>query len=72
MLFTPLHLSKTVTHSRTPSPLEGDVLYGRPLFIIIGLKFTTSMKYDELETFMVYYYYKAEFAHTIVTQFVVD
>src|SRR6218665_1831383 len=52
----PLHLSQTVTHSRTSSPLEGDVLYGRPLFIIIGLKFTTSMKYDELETFMVYYY----------------
>src|SRR6218665_147398 len=31
MLFTPLPLSQTVTPSRTPSPLERDVLYGRPL-----------------------------------------
>src|SRR6218665_2458006 len=28
--FTPLPLSQTVTPSRTPSPLERDVLYGRP------------------------------------------
>src|SRR6218665_4078153 len=27
----PLPLSQTVTPSRTPSPLERDVLYGRPL-----------------------------------------
>jgi len=31
MLFTPLPLSQTVTPFRTPSPLERDVLYGRPL-----------------------------------------
>ena len=31
MLLTPLPLSQTVTPSRTPSPLEPDVLYGRPL-----------------------------------------
>jgi len=31
MLLTPLPLSQTVTLSRTPSPLERDVLYGRPL-----------------------------------------
>jgi len=31
MLFTPSPLSLTVTPSRTPSPLERDVLYGRPL-----------------------------------------
>src|SRR6218665_1988531 len=31
MLFTPLPLSQTVTPSRTPFPLERDVLYGRPL-----------------------------------------
>jgi len=30
MLLTPLPLSQTVT-PRTPSPLERDVLYGRPL-----------------------------------------
>src|SRR6218665_1712675 len=30
MLLTPLPLSQTVTPSRTPSPLERDVLYGRP------------------------------------------
>ena len=30
MLLNPLPLSQTVTHSRTPSPLERDVLYGRP------------------------------------------
>src|SRR6218665_1589840 len=28
----PLPLSQTVTPSRTPSPLERDVLYGRPLY----------------------------------------
>ena len=31
MLFTALPLSQTVTPSRTPSPLERDVLYGWPL-----------------------------------------
>jgi len=31
MLLDPLPLSQTVTLSRTPSPLERDVLYGRPL-----------------------------------------
>ena len=31
MLFTPSPLSQTVTPSRTPFPLERDVLYGRPL-----------------------------------------
>src|SRR6218665_3654277 len=31
MLMTPLPLSQTVTPSQTPSPLERDVLYGRPL-----------------------------------------
>ena len=30
MLFTPPPLSQTFTPSRTPSPLERDVLYGRP------------------------------------------
>jgi len=30
MLLDPLPLSQTVTPSRTPSPLERDVLYGRP------------------------------------------
>ena len=31
MLFTPSPLSQTVTPSWTTSPLERDVLYGRPL-----------------------------------------
>src|SRR6218665_276473 len=31
MLLAPLPLSQTVTPSLTPSPLERDVLYGRPL-----------------------------------------
>ena len=31
MLLTPLPLSQTVTPPRTLSPLERDVLYGRPL-----------------------------------------
>src|SRR6218665_2493791 len=31
MLLDPLPLSQTVTPSRTPSPLERDALYGRPL-----------------------------------------
>ena len=36
MLLTPsMHLSQTVTPSRTPSPLERDVLYGRPLSLSI-------------------------------------
>ena len=30
MLLTPSPLSQTVTLSRTPSPFERDVLYGRP------------------------------------------
>jgi len=30
MILDPLPLSQTVTISRTPSPLERDVLYGRP------------------------------------------
>ena len=35
MLFTPpIPLSQTVTPSRTPSPLERDVLYGRPLYMV--------------------------------------
>jgi len=32
MLFTPL--SQTVTPSLTPSPLERDVLYGRPQWVM--------------------------------------
>src|SRR6218665_2782164 len=36
MLLTPLPLSQTVTPSRTPSPLERDVLYGRPLRDVIS------------------------------------
>jgi len=32
MLLDPFPLSQTVTPSRTPSTLERDVLYGRPLF----------------------------------------
>ena len=31
MRLTHLPLSQTVTSTRTPSPLERDVLYGRPL-----------------------------------------
>jgi len=31
MLLTPSFLSQTVTPTRTPCPLERDVLYGRPL-----------------------------------------
>ena len=30
MIFTPSSLSQTVTLSQTPSPLERDILYGRP------------------------------------------
>ena len=36
MLFTPHPLSQTVTPSRTPSPLERGVLYGRPLRLEIS------------------------------------
>ena len=38
MLLDPLPLSQTVTPSRTPTPLERDVLYGRPLIIIYLLR----------------------------------
>ena len=34
---SPLPLSQTVTPSRTPSPLERDVLYGRPLSVLSQL-----------------------------------
>src|SRR6218665_2892654 len=39
MLLTPLPLSQTVTPSRTPSPIERDVLYGWPLSSKIYLLF---------------------------------
>src|SRR6218665_2028525 len=34
----PFPLSQTVTPSRTPSPLERDVLYGRPLYRLLYVK----------------------------------
>src|SRR6218665_720746 len=38
----PLPLSQTVTPSRTPSPLERDVLYGRPHMIPLTLQSISS------------------------------
>ena len=35
----PLPLSQTVTPSRTPCPLERDVLYGRPLYCLCAVDF---------------------------------
>jgi len=38
----PLPLSQTITPSRTPSPLERDVLYGRPLTRVIHVSIVSS------------------------------
>ena len=56
LLTTPLPLSQTVTPSRTPSPLERDVLYGRPLSYI---------KYGVLNLRMQFFY----FANSLVRRF---
>src|SRR6218665_1505922 len=61
MLLTPRPLSQTVTPSRTPSPLERDVLYGRPHIITMTINTAHASIYATAWTgsFAFYYWNKA-------------